>query len=109
MARLGRPPEPYSRRAGVCIRFSDAEMGALDRALQAEHPVAARRPTMPAWLRDLAVAHATEVLRVEVTRAGLRHLKGGVPDWKRWQLARAVRRAAARRRRNKSNGARRAP
>ena len=99
MAKMGRPPEPYPRRAGVYIRFSEPEMGALERALQAEHPVPARCPAMPAWLRDLAVAHATEVLRVEVTRAGLRHLKGGVPEWQRWKLARAVRRAAARRRR----------
>jgi hypothetical protein len=53
---------------------------------------------MAAWLRDLAVAHATEILQVEVTRSGLRHLQGGVPDWQRWKLARAVSRAATRRR-----------
>jgi hypothetical protein len=91
------------------IRFSNTEIGSLERALLAENPVATRRPTMAAWLRDLAVAHATEVLRVEVTRSGLRHLKGGAPDWQRWKLTRAVRRAAMRRRGPKKNGARRAP
>jgi hypothetical protein len=50
------------------------------------------------WIRDLMVAHAGEVLRVEVTRARLPHAPGGVPNWKRWRLARAVRRAAPRRR-----------
>ena len=101
MARTGRPPSPYPRRAGVYIRFSDTEIGALERALQAEHPVAARRPPLPAWLRDLVVAHATEVLQVEVTRSGLRHLPAGAPDWQRWKLARAVRRLALRRRRRR--------
>jgi hypothetical protein len=109
VVKRGRPLEPHARRSGLFIRFSDTEMGALERALQTENPIAARRPTMSAWLRDLAVAHATEVLQVEVTRSGLRHLTGGVPDWKRWKLARAVRRAATRRRGRKKNGARRAP
>jgi hypothetical protein len=99
MAVRGRPPATHPRRNGVFIRFSDTEIGALQRALDAEHPVAQRRPPLPEWLRDLAVAHATEVLQVEVTRAGLRHLTGGVPDWKRWKLRKAVRLAAARRRR----------
>jgi len=44
------------------------------------------------------VAHASEVLRVDVTRAGLQRQKGGVADWKRWRIAKAVRRAAKRRR-----------
>jgi len=44
------------------------------------------------------VAHASEVLRVEVTRAALRPSPGGAPNWKRWRLAQAVRRAAPRRR-----------
>jgi hypothetical protein len=101
MAKIGRPPVPHPRRAGVYIRFSDTELGALERALQAEHPVAARRPDLASWLRDLAVGHATEVLQVEVTRSGLRHLQGGVPDWKRWRLARAVKRAALRRRKRR--------
>jgi len=83
----------------VLIRFSGAERGALDQALAVEHPVAARRPSLVDWLRDLAVAHASEILRVDVTRSGLRHQVGGVPDWKRWRLARAVRRAVRRRRR----------
>jgi hypothetical protein len=81
------------------VRFSDTEWGALVRALAVDHPVARRRPTLAAWLRDLAVAHAGELLAVEVTRGSLRHLRGGVPEWKRWRLARAVRRAARRRRR----------
>jgi hypothetical protein len=98
MTKLGRPPIPHPRRHAVLIRFSDTEWGALHRARDAEHPVARRRPSLPEWIRDLLVAHATEILRVEVTRAGLRHLTGGVPDWKRWYLARAVRRAAVRRR-----------
>ncbi len=101
MAKLGRPPVAFPRRAGIFIRFSDTEAGALQRALEAEHPVAARRPTLGAWLRDLAVAHASEVLEVEVTRAGLRHARDGVPDWKRWRLARAVKRAATRRRKRR--------
>ncbi|MGH2609724.1 MAG: hypothetical protein ACRDHF_11655 [Tepidiformaceae bacterium] len=101
MASRGRPPVTHPRRNGVFIRFSDTEVGALQRALNAEHPVAPRRPSLPEWLRDLAVAHATEVLQVQVTRAGLRHLTGGVPDWKRWKLRKAVRLAAARRRRTR--------
>ena len=44
------------------------------------------------------VGHATEILGVEVTRAALRPSVGSAPEWKRWQLSRAVRRAAARRR-----------
>lgn len=99
MPKLGRPPDPYPRRHAVLIRFSDTEAGALEHALAVEHPVAARRPTLVEWLRDLAVAHAAEVLQVDVTRAGVRHQEGGVPDFKRWRLARAVRRAALRRRR----------
>jgi hypothetical protein len=98
MARRGRPPEPFARYQGVFVRFSDTEWGALQQARQSEHPVPARRPTLPAWIRDLVVAHASEVLQVEVTRAGLRHAPGGVPNWKRWRLARAVRRAASHRR-----------
>ena len=80
------------------MRVSDIEWGALQQALQAEYPVRGRRPTLPEWIRDLVVAHAGEVLRVEVTRAALRHAPGGAPDWKRWRLAQAVRRAAPRRR-----------
>lgn len=98
MATLGRPPLPHARRHGVLIRFSDTERGALERALGVEHPVTGRRPPLVEWLRNLAVAHASEVLQVEVTRAALRHQPGGAPDWKRWSLARAVRRAARRRR-----------
>lgn len=99
MANIGRPPVTFPRKHGVFIRFSDAEFGALKRALQSEYPVAYRRPPIAAWLRDLAVAHCTEVLQVQVTRSGLRHLTGGVPDFKRWKLAKAVKRAAPRRRR----------
>lgn len=76
------------------MRVSDIEWGALHQALQAEYPVPGRRPTLSEWIRDLVVAHAGEVLRVEVTRAALRHAPGGAPDWKRWRLAQAVRRAA---------------
>ena len=98
MARRGRPPEPFSRHQGVFVRFADTEWGALQQALRTEHPVPGRQPTLPQWIRDLVVAHASEVLRVEVTRAGLRHAPGGAPDWKRWRIAQAVRRAAPRRR-----------
>ena len=80
------------------MRFSDTEWGALQHALDIDHPVAGRRPTLPEWIRDLVVAHASEVLRVEVTRAALRPSPGGAPNWKRWRLAQAVRRAAPRRR-----------
>jgi hypothetical protein len=98
MAKLGRPPTPHPRAHGAFVRFSDTEWGAVVRAMVAEHPVIDRRPTAAEWIRDLAVAHASEVLGVEVTRAALRHAPGGVPDWKRWRIARAVRRAAPRRR-----------
>jgi hypothetical protein len=98
MARLGRPPDPYPRRQGIFVRVSDIEWGALRQALHAEYPVPGRRPTLPEWIRDLIVAHAGEVLGVAVTRASLRHAPGGAPNWKRWRLARAVRRAAPRRR-----------
>ncbi len=98
MAKLGRPPVPHPRRHGVFVRFSDTEWGAVHQALQSDHVVAGRRPTLPEWIRDLVVAHASEVLGVEVTLAALRSRPGGAPDWKRWQLSRAVRRAAPRRR-----------
>jgi hypothetical protein len=101
MATLGRPPAPHARHHGAFVRFSDTEWGALVRAMAMEHPVTDRRPTAAEWIRDLAVAHASDVLGVEVTRAALRHTPGGVPDWKRWRIARAVRRAAPRRRRRR--------
>ena len=101
MARLGRPRLAHPRRQGIFLRLSDTEWGAAIRARDAEHPVANRRPTLAEWIRELVVAHATEVLEVDVTRAGLRHLTGGVPDWKRWRLAQAVRRAATRRRKRR--------
>jgi hypothetical protein len=74
----------------------------MQQALKREHPVANRRPSLPEWIRDLIVAHSSQVLEVDVTRAGLRHQKGGVPDWKRWKLSRAVRRAASRRPKRRS-------
>jgi hypothetical protein len=77
--------------------LSDTKLGALEKALAAEH-VASRRPPLVAWIRDLIVAHASEVLKVTVTRATIKHQPGGVPSYKQWQVARAVRRAAARRR-----------
>lgn len=98
MAKIGRPTIPYPRRHSLCVRLSDTEWGAVVRALAVEHPVVRRRPTVAAWLRDLVVAHATEILRVQVSRSGLRHLRAGAPDWHRWRLARAVQRAARRRR-----------
>src|SRR5437867_5279362 len=98
MAKLGRPPAPHPRSRGVLVRLSDTEWGAILRALHTEHPVRARRPTPAEWMRDLVVAHAAQILGVEVTRAALRRSPGGVPDWKRWRLARAVRRAASGRR-----------
>ncbi len=101
MTKLGRPPVPHPRGQGVFVRFSNTEWGAIQEALKRDHPVANRRPTVPEWIRDLIVAHSSEVLEVDVTRAGLRHQKGGVPDWKRWKLSRAVRRAASRRRKRR--------
>lgn len=100
--KLGRPPLAHPRRQTALVRFSDTEWGAIQQALSREHPVAYRRPAVAEWIRDLIVAHASEVLEVEVTRAGLRHAKGGAPNWKRWKLARAVRRAAGRRRRRRT-------
>lgn len=99
---LGRPPLAHPRRQTALVRFSDTEWGAIQQAMAREYPVARRRPTVAEWIRDLIVAHASEVLEVEVTRAGLRHARGGAPNWKRWRLARAVRRAAGRRRRRQS-------
>ena len=95
MAPRGRPPGSHSRQQGVFVRFSDTEWGALQQARHAEHPVGGRRPTLPEWIRDLVVAHASEVLRVDVTRAALWPSPGGAPNWKRWRLAQAVGRAAA--------------
>lgn len=83
------------------MRFSDMEWGALEQALRLDDSVAGRRPTLPEWIRDLVVAHASELLGVEVTRAALRSSDGGVPDWKRWRLSRAVQRAVPRRRRHR--------
>jgi hypothetical protein len=81
------------------VRFSDTEWGALEQARGRDHSVAGRRPTLPQWIRNVVVAHGSAILGVEVTRAALRRSAGGAPDWKRWQLGRAVRRAAPRRRR----------
>ena len=66
MARTGRPPTKHPRRAGLFIRFSDTEFGALNRALDVEHPVPKRRPNLSEWARELLVAHASEVLGVQV-------------------------------------------
>src|SRR5437899_1920819 len=85
-------------------RFSDTEWGAIVRAVATEHPVADRRPSLAGWMRNLIVAHASDVLGVEVTRSALRHAPGGVANWKRWRLARAVRRAAPRRRKTRPRG-----
>ena len=101
MSRMGRPPVRFPRNAGLFVRFSETEMGALVQALGAEHPVASRRPSLAEWARDLLVAHASQTLGVEVSRSGLRHQQGGVADWKRWRLAKAVRRAAKGRRRRR--------
>jgi hypothetical protein len=98
MAARGRPPLPDARSQGVFVRFSDTEWGALQQALRTEHPGPAPRPTLPQWIRDLVVAHAGAVLRVEVTQARLGPVRGGAPDWKRWRLAQAVRRARPHRR-----------
>jgi hypothetical protein len=87
----------------VFIRLADTEWGALLRAIEVEHPVAERRPTLSEWIRDLVVAHASVVLGVAVTRAGLRHARGGVADWKRWRIARAVERAAPKRRKRRNS------
>ena len=68
------------------------------RDLEAEHPVAQRQTNLSEWARELLVAHASQVLGVEVTRSALQHKEGGVADWKRWRIAKAVRTAAKRRR-----------
>lgn len=98
MTPRGRPKLRHPRDRAAYVRFSATEWGALKRALAAEYPVPSRRPNLSEWIRDLVVGHATEVLQVEVTRAGVRHLEGGVPDWKRWRIRRAVQRAAKQRR-----------
>jgi hypothetical protein len=99
MARMGRPPVKHPRSQGLFIRFSKTEFGSLQRALESEHPVAQRRPNLSEWARELLVAHASELLGVDVTRSALQRQRGGVADWKRWRLAKAVRGAAKRRRR----------
>lgn len=101
MSRIGRPLIDHPRSRGIFVRLSSTEWGAAERALVADHPVAERRPTFAEWVRDLVVAHSSEVLRVDVTRAGLKHQRGGAADWKRWRLAKAVRQAARRRRRRR--------
>src|SRR3990172_2640192 len=101
MARRGRPPVPHPRRHGVFVRFSDTEWGAIQQAVARDHEIYSRRASIPEWVRDLVVAHASEVLEVEVTRSALQPVPGGAPDWKRWSLARAVRRAAPRRRKHR--------
>jgi hypothetical protein len=67
------------------------------RALKVEHPAAAARPKLSEWLRNLAVARSTRVLKVSVTRTGLGILSGGATETKRRELAKAVRAAAHRR------------
>jgi hypothetical protein len=104
MPPTGRPPIPYPRRTGLFVRFSDTEFGSLQRALEVEYPVTRRQPKLSQWARELLLAHASEVLGVEVTRSGLRRQTGGAPDWKRWRLTRAVRRAALRRRQKRNRG-----
>jgi hypothetical protein len=66
MTKRGRPPVSHPRSHGVFVRFSDTEWGALQQALARDHPVSFRRPNLPEWIRDLIVAHASEVLQVEV-------------------------------------------
>ena len=60
--------------------------------------MAQRQPNLSEWARELLVAHASQVLGVEVTRSALQHQEGGVADWKRWRITKAVRKAAKRRR-----------
>lgn len=98
---MGRPPEKHPRGHVVSVRFSDTEWGALVRALAAEYPGRSSRPPLSEWIRDFLIAHATDALGVQVTRAGIRHERGGVPDFKRWKIDRAVKRAAGRRRRRR--------
>lgn len=101
MTKMGRPPLKHPRSKGLFIRFSRTEFGALLRTLRSEHPVARRRPNLSEWARELLVAHASEVLGVEVTRARIQRQKGGVAEFKRWRIAKAVRRAANRRRKTR--------
>src|SRR5438034_914745 len=98
--KTGRPRLAHPRRRGLFVRFSDTEWGALASAVKREHPGTVR-PTLADWTRDLLVAHASQVLGVAVTRTDLRHQRGGVPNFKRWRIARAVKRAAASRRRTR--------
>src|SRR5262249_38774177 len=99
--RPGRPPTAHPRDAGLFIRFSDVEWAALERARAKEFPVPSRRPAVAAWLRELAVGHASAVLGVHVTRSGIRADEGGAPNWQRWRLAKAVQRAARKRRKTR--------
>ena len=82
MAKMGRPPVAHPRGHGVFVRFSDTEWGSMVEARAREHSVAARRPSLAEWIRDLMVAHASAVLEVEVELTRFRgHLilweKGG--------------------------------
>ena len=95
---MGRPRSAYPRNHLVGIRFSDTEWGALHQALEREFPVLDRRPKLVEVLRDLAVAYASDVLSVKITRAGTRHERGGVASFKQWKIAKAVKRAGKRRR-----------
>ena len=98
MARRGRPLAPFAKYQGVFVRFSDTEWGALQQARQTEHPAPTRRPTRSEWIRDLMAAHAKEVLQVEVTRARSAMEPAVRRTGSDGALARAVRRAAPRRR-----------
>ncbi len=102
MPKLGRPRVAHPRRHGAFVRFSDTEWGALEQALLREQPVAARRPTVAEWIRDVVVGHCGVVLEAGVTRAALQPVSGGAPNGKRCGLARAVRCAASRRRKRRS-------
>lgn len=102
---MGRPRARFPRRRGLFVRFSDVEWESFKKALEAWEPVKSRRPNLSEAGREVLLAWASSVLRVEVGRAGLGRQKGGVSDFKRWRLRKAVKRNLQSRRRSAARGA----
>lgn len=99
MPKLGRPPEKFPRAHQVAVRFSDAEFGALKRAIAVDHP-GTDKPTMASWLREVAVAHAGVVLGMVVRRD--RVDREGATSFSAWRSAKRASVAAGKKRRRRA-------
>lgn len=67
----GRPKDPHARRNAFCLRLSDAELAALERARGLD-PADRRGADFVDWARIVLAAYAGDRLGRQVTRAGLR-------------------------------------